>query len=86
MKTGIPIAVRTVEHRTRDTEGRRLGHVGYVQRRSNEKMARFGGKRFAAWAQLTRDGSAAGSPERFETFDTAAEARARATYAAGCTP
>jgi hypothetical protein len=32
-----PVIVRTVTHREKNDRGQRFGHVGYIQRRSNEK-------------------------------------------------
>lgn len=81
-----PIAVRTVTHREQNDRGQRFGHVAYVQRRAPAKMARYGGKRFAAWARLTIDGIETGCAERFETYDREADARKHAIYAAGRTP
>ena len=78
-----PVVVRTVTHRERNDRGQRFGHVGYVQRRTNQKIARYGGKRFASWARLTIDGIETGCAERFETFARQAEARKHAEYAAG---
>lgn len=84
-----PRVVHTVTHRSYDNDGKRLGHVGMVQRRTQEKLARFSGKEFAAWAVLTRDGvpdGPSGYLERFELFDLEVDAIAHAKYAAGRTP
>jgi hypothetical protein len=78
-----PIVVRTTTHRECNDRGQRFGHVGYVQRRTNRKMARYGGRRFAAWARLTVDGIETGCAERFQTFDREKSARRHAAYAAG---
>lgn len=81
-----PVPVRTVTHREANDRGQRFGHVGYVQRRASAKMARYGGKRFAAWARLTIDGIETGCAERFDTFAREADARKHAVYAASRAP
>jgi hypothetical protein len=81
-----PTIVAKTTHRTSNSHGQRFGHVGYVQRRTTEKMARYGGKRFASWARLTVEGIETGCAERFETYDHEAEAVAHARYAASVTP
>src|SRR4051812_28595474 len=83
MTTSKPKVVKIVTHKALDAKGRKLGHVGLVQRRSNESLAKFGGKRFASWAQRTVNGHLTGCPERFAAYDTEAEARAHAEYSAG---
>lgn len=82
MKTTSEI-IKTITHRERDSQGRRLGHHAYIKRRSDAEMAKFGGKRFASFARKTRDGVASGPAEKFETYDTRREAVAHALYAAG---
>lgn len=79
-----PRIVKEVRHRERGPEGQVLGHIGLVQRRSTEKMRRYSGRRFASWSRRTVDGVVRGGPERFETYDTEAEAISHACYAAGC--
>lgn len=81
-----PIKVREVAHRTFDKQGRRLGHVGYIQRRAPSKVHRNGGAMWASWARLTTDGIETGTPERYESYKTEDEARAHAEYAAGRSP
>jgi hypothetical protein len=78
-----PKIVKTVQHRVRDSEGRALGHVGVVQRRNAARLKKYGGRRFASWARRTLDGEVTGTPERYETYDTEAEALAHAAYSAG---
>jgi hypothetical protein len=78
-----PVVVRTVTHREKNDRGQRFGHVGYIQHRAPAKRARYGGKPFASWARLTIDGIETGCAERFETYDTRAEAAQHARYAAG---
>lgn len=79
---GETIKVLEVTHRNRDAQGRRFGHIGYIKRRTPTEMAKYGGGRFAAWARLTKDGIEVSAPQRFETYDTEAEARLHAKYAA----
>ncbi len=82
MVRGETIKVLEVTHRDRDDKGRRFGHIGYIKKRTPTEIARYGGKRFAAWARLTKAGVECSAPQRFETYDTEDEARLHAKYAA----
>ncbi len=81
-----PRIVHEVQHRSIDSQGARFGHQAVVQQRQREKLEKNGGKKFAAWAFLTRGGKPDKELERFETFDTEVEAVAHAKYAASRAP
>jgi hypothetical protein len=77
-----PVAFKVTTHREKGPKKEKLGHVGYVQERTDVSMRLFGGKRWAAWARRTVNGIETGTPERFDTYEAESEAQAHAVYAA----